>query len=318
MKNIWSAIKLCYFLILPFEIYAQDNRLEWVNNHANELTTDTGLNDLKFLSKKLAGKTIVGLGEASHGTQEFYFQKSRIVRYLVNVENFRLIAFEAPANYIEPINNYIQKGEGDLKDMLVPLGLYNSDGIYKLVEWLKAFNLSKPANEKVRIIGFDDEDYWGDPLNRDELMAQNFIGKHKVDTRKSILWSHNLHIAKDTTMAQYKAMGFHIRKAYGNDFYAVGFDTFRGSVNVLSDGQFESHDFGGIENTIAALFSKAKFSSFFIDFQDVSNPFANNTVLISNFYSNWRDPQPLPIAPGRDFDALIFIRETTASKAVQN
>lgn len=308
-----------WLLILSSVVYAQDNAVDWINENAHELNTGSTYQDLFFLSKVLKDKPIIGLGEASHGTQEFYFQKRRIASYLISQHKYRIVAFESVTTYVEPINTYIQTGEGDLKSMLKPLVLYNTEEIYKLFEWLKEFNKSKSPQDRVKLIGFDDEEFWGNPLKRDEQMAGKFISAHSKDNHKSILWSHNVHLAKDTTMAQYKAMGFHLKKKYGNQYYAIGFDTHHGSVSVLNnDREIESRNFDGTENTFTALFSKAKFEAFFVDFHKVPNPFINTVNSITNIFSEWRgEPKPLPIVPGADFDGLIFIRETTASKAVK-
>ncbi|KAA0993348.1 erythromycin esterase family protein [Dyadobacter aurulentus] len=302
-------------LLHPLSSIAQRSSVNWIDAHAKPLSSDSAATerDFLFLSEKLKGKTIVGLGEASHGTQEFFLQKRRIIQYLVTHEDFRTIAFESAANYIEPINRYIQSGEGNLKSMLAGMGLYNASEIFKLCQWLMQYNASRPASGKVTLIGFDDEAFWGDPLGRDELMAGKFIAAQKANRQKSILWSHNLHLAKDTTMAQYKGMGFHLKAHYGTLYYALGFDTFTGSVHVLNDGLFESHEFAGDENTYSALFSKSKFESFFIDFTAAPESFKSANY-ITNIYSNWQERRMLPIIPGADFDGLIFIRQTTASK----
>ena len=302
-------------LLHPPSSNAQNSLVTWVDAHAKPLSSDSTAveRDFLFLSEKLKGKTIVGLGEASHGTQEFFFQKRRIIQYLVAHADFRTIAFESAANFIEPINRYIQSGEGNLKSMLAGMGLYNASEIFKLFQWLMQYNASRPASGKVTLIGFDDEAFWADPLARDELMAGKFIAAQKADQQKSILWSHNMHLAKDTTMAQYKGMGFHLKAYYGTEYYALGFDTYSGSVHVLNDGQFESHEFAGNENTYSALFNKSRFDSFFIDFTTAPESFRSANY-ITNIYSNWQERRMLPIIPGADFDGLIFIRKTTASK----
>lgn len=296
---------------------AQEGAIDWLNANARELSTGAASTDqdLAFLSGILKGKPVVGLGEASHGTQEFYFQKRRIIQYLVSRENYRLIAFESPATFIEPIDKYIQTGEGDPKTMLAAMGLYNAQEIYDLCKWLKAFNETRKPDDRVKMIGFDDEAFWGDPLGRDELMAGKFIKANKDGRLKSILWSHNMHLAKATTMAQYEGMGFHLKKHYSDKYYAVGFDTHSGSVHVLNNGQFEKHDFTGQEGTFSALFSQAKYGAFFIDFNKTPNPLQNAVKPITNIYSNWKEPRVLPMAAGVDFDGLVFIRNTTASKA---
>ncbi|MCF0050485.1 erythromycin esterase family protein [Dyadobacter sp. LJ53] len=315
-RTILQIIVLSFFEVMSFLTFAQSTAVDWLNKNARELTTDSLSADqeLSFLSEEIKNKTIIGLGEASHGTQEFYFQKRRIIKYLVSRENFRIIAFESPVNYIEPVNRYVQTGQGNLKDILGTMALYNTSEIFKLFEWLKMYNETQSGTEKVKVVGFDHEGYWNDPFTRDEFMAGDFIKAQDSARQKSILWSHNLHLAKDTTMAQYKAMGYHLRKHYGAHYYAVGFDTYSGSVSVLNNGQFESHDFQGKENTLSATFSKVKFPAFFIDFREAPKPMINTANTITNLLSNWQEPKPLPIIPGLDFDAMIFIRNTTASR----
>ena len=317
LKILLRTTTVAYLLLLSSLVYSQEKSLDWINTSAHALQIDSAATDqdLRFLSKTLKDKTLLGLGEASHGTQEFFFQKKRIIQYLVSQDGYRLIAFELPATYIEPLNQYIQTGQGDLKGLLKSMALYNTGEVQKLCQWLKTFNESRASNDRVNIIGFDNEAYWGDPFTRDEKMAENFIKAHKMGSPKSILWSHNLHLAKDTTMAEYKAMGFHLKKYYGDQYYALGFDTYSGSVSVLNEGQFESHNFAGTENTFSGLFNKANLAAFFIDFDEVPNPLINTKNLITNIYSNWQELRPLPIVAGADFDGLIFIRNTTASKA---
>lgn len=319
LKHLFKATVISCLLTLPLIIYAQNKSLDWINKNAHELYSDTNStdHDLRFLSKIVKGKAIVGLGEASHGTQEFFFQKRRIIKYLVGQEQYRLVALEFPNTAIKSINNYIQTGEGDLMVMIRSMMLCNSDELYKLCLWLKSFNQSRPSKDKVKIIGFDDEAFWSNPLTRDENMADKFMSVYKQDKHKSILWSHNLHLAKDTNMAKYKAMGYFLKKRFGSEYYVIGFDTYAGSVNVLNNGLLESRGFVSEENTFSHLFSKAKFNAFFVDFHAPSNPLLNTKNFIANIYADWREPRQLPIVPGADFDGLIFIKTTSPSKGVQ-
>lgn len=311
---------LCLLLLsTTLSLSAQDSSIDWINNNAYQLNSDSVSDntDLQFLSKQLKNKSILGLGEASHGTQEFYIQKRRIIQYLTTKDNYKMIAFECPQAAMEPINQYLQNGSGDLAAMLRPMGLYNSEELYNLCQWLMEFNKSKTAIEKVKIIGFDSSEFWGNPLKRDQLMAESFTKTHKTENLKTILWSHNLHLAKDTTMANFKAMGWHLKQEFADQFYVIGFDTYNGNVSTVSNGELEKHDFQGIEGTFSSLFAKAKFPAFFIDFHKTPNPLTNTVNSITNLYSNWQEPKPLPILPGSDFDAIIFIRETTASNAIK-
>lgn len=318
-QNISLSVFLFFALLFFPPVHAQNSAVAWIDAHACPLFPDVvaATEDLSFLSSVLKDKTLVGLGEASHGTQEFYLQKRRIVQYLVRNENFKVLAFESTPTYIQPINDYILTGSGTIKDLLKPMGLYNCDEMLQLFEWLKSFNASKLPKDQVRLLAFDDEAYWQDPLSRDAFMAEQFMKQHQTDSVKSILWSHNLHLAKDTTMTQYKAMGYHLKKAYNDRFYVIFFDTYKGSANVLSNGVMESHSFQGQDAAFSAILKHARFDSFFIAFPKDFHPFTDTSFLITTLYSNWQGvPQPLPALPGSDFDGLIFIKETTASEPV--
>jgi erythromycin esterase-like protein len=145
-------------------------------------------------------------------------------------------------------------------------------------------------------------------------MAENLAEAHAARGGKSIDWAHNVHIAKDTTMAKFPAMGSHLKEQFGGKFYVIGFDTYRGTVNVLNGGEFEEHAFEAKKNSLSGMFAKARPEAFFLPFNAKSNPFTGMTGDITHIGSSWQELNSLPIRPGVDFDGIIFIRNTTASK----
>ncbi|WP_432710027.1 erythromycin esterase family protein [Pedobacter sp.] len=301
-----------FFVLFAFTASGQDS-LNWINKNAYEIHSNPtlGNNDLSFLLKELNGKTVVGLGEASHGTREFYVQKARIIAYLINHCNFKLLAFEVPQSLITPINIYVQSREGNLKEFMAKIGLYNTEEIYNLFQLISQYNKDKALDEKVVITGFDHKDYWPDPYSRDKYMTENLVKSYEVKKSKTIVWTHNVHIMKDTT-SNSLAMGSYLNQHFKNAFYSIGFDTFKGTVNVLNNGEFEEHHFQAKEGTLSTLFEQVKYKSFFLPFP-FESPFNGKTIHITNIYSNWQEFKPLPIKPGVDFDGIIFIRDTSAS-----
>jgi erythromycin esterase-like protein len=319
MKNAYSTpywmkfkVSFIFVFIFAFNASGQDT-LNWINQNAYELKSDSTStnNDLSFLLKELSGKTVVGLGEASHGTREFYIQKTRIIEYLINKCDFKLLSFEFQQSLMAPINRYVQTGEGNLKVLMKEMALYTTEEIYNLFQLIRQYNKDKHSDDKVVITGLDHKDYWPDPYTRDKYMTENLIKSHEIKKSKAIVWTHNVHLMKDTT-SNSMAMGSYLNQHFKNAFYAIGFDTFKGTVNVLNDGQFEEHAFQAKESTFSTLLAQAKYSSFFLPFPKES-PFTGKTSLITNIYSNWQDLKPLPIKPGIDFDGIVFIRDTSAS-----
>lgn len=307
---------LVFILLTAATAYGQEEAISWINENSYALKLDSSStdDDLSFLSRELRGKTVVGLGEASHGTREFYLQKGRIIERLITKEDFKLLSFEFASSFIAPINQYLQSGQGDLKELMRPMALYNTEEIYRLFQWISEYNKNKSTKNKVVLTGFDNEDFWGNPLTRDKFMAENIIKSHELKKRKTIIWTHNVHIAKDTTMAKFPTMGLYLKKHFGKKFYAVGFDTYQGSVNVLNQSRFfEMHTFEGKQNTLSDIFAKAKYEAFYLSFTTKPSPFTGTTSFITNIFSNWQELTPLPIRPGVDFDGMVFIRNTSAS-----
>ncbi|MEJ5962723.1 erythromycin esterase family protein [Pedobacter immunditicola] len=316
MKNVysihWIKFRISFIFLLLFAFTATGQvSLSWVNKNAYELKSDATNKDLLFLSKELKGKNIVGLGEASHGTREFYLQKARIIEYLINKCEFKLLCFESPQATMAPINIYLQTGEGNLRELMRHMYLYSTEEIFNLFERIRQYNKGKVTEDKVVLMGMDHEDYWGDPYTRDKLMTENLIRSYKVRKSKTIVWTHNVHMLKDT-ISNSLAMGSYLNQHFGNAFYAIGFDTFKGMVNVLHDGEFEMLTFQAQANSLSNMLAQARYKTFFLPFPQQS-PFIGTTSLITNIYANRQEPKPLPIKPGVDFDAIIFIRDTSAS-----
>ncbi len=70
----------------------------WIKNNiapVRSVTHDAGFPDLQFLKTLLADRTIVQLGESSHGVREFNQAKVRLIKFLHQQMGFDVIAFES-------------------------------------------------------------------------------------------------------------------------------------------------------------------------------------------------------------------------------
>src|SRR5215472_16773563 len=69
----------------------------WIMHHALPLkTTDprASLNDVEPLEQIVGNASIVGLGEATHGSHEFFIMKQRLLGFLVEKMGFTMFAME--------------------------------------------------------------------------------------------------------------------------------------------------------------------------------------------------------------------------------
>jgi erythromycin esterase-like protein len=314
LRKRWMTTCMLLFVGITTS-YSQDADTKWINENAHVLAADTAVSpaDLQFLTAELKNNIVFGLGESSHGSKEIFNQKRRIIEYLIVHLGYKQIGFEFSESYIGPINQYLANGTGDLKILMKDMVLYNTEEIYHLFQFIKQYNDKQPAAKKISVFGFDREEYAGDPFTRDKFMADNIANEQRSHKSKTIVWAHNVHIAKDTTMAQFRGMGYYLQQKFDKSFYVLGFDTFNGSVTVITKDGLTAQRFETPKGSFSEMFSKADHPTIFIPFNVKPNPFSGTKNKITNIYANWTAERTLPIIPGVDFDAILFIKTTTAS-----
>ena len=77
----------------------------------------TSANDLDALLEDIGDRSVVMLGEASHGTHEYYTWRTAISKRLIQEKNFSFIAVEGDWPDCYKINRYI-KGYPDAGDSI--------------------------------------------------------------------------------------------------------------------------------------------------------------------------------------------------------
>lgn len=156
--------QLLLLLLLHLNIsYGQSETplLTALNKHAVEITSFENDNaaDLITLASISNDKKLIGLGEATHGTREFFLYKARLIRYLIQNHNLKLVLIESAMSGLDEVNNYIQnKRAGDLNTIIKQSSLfyiYQTQEIAALMEWIKVYNQDKAQDEKVAFRGID-------------------------------------------------------------------------------------------------------------------------------------------------------------------
>ncbi|HEX8658636.1 MAG TPA: erythromycin esterase family protein, partial [Hymenobacter sp.] len=95
--------------------------------------------DLDALSPFLRDKQIIGVGEASHGSSEFYKMRHRLFRYGVAHWGLKVLAVEMPFGTGAYLDDYIRTGQGNLPQLLKDsqYWVYTTQEFAALVEWMK-------------------------------------------------------------------------------------------------------------------------------------------------------------------------------------
>ncbi|WP_369211410.1 erythromycin esterase family protein [Streptomyces flavofungini] len=117
------------------------------------------LADLRPFGRMVGDARVVGLGEATHSSHEFFTVKHRVFRYLVQEKGFRAFALEAPWSTGLRLNDYLLRGQGDLKQIMDEefQGTYrwwNNTEYRDLLQWMRAYNVKHPK-DPVRFVGDD-------------------------------------------------------------------------------------------------------------------------------------------------------------------
>ncbi|GFE25526.1 erythromycin esterase family protein [Streptomyces nigrescens] len=137
-----------------------DDIARWLTEHASplgSLTPGAPHQDLEPLGTTLRDVRIVGLGESTHGTREFFRLKHRIVEFLVREAGFTTLALEASASAARALDAYVRHGTGDPARLITRLGFWTlrTEEMLDLVEWLRAHNRGLPEGRQVRLVGID-------------------------------------------------------------------------------------------------------------------------------------------------------------------
>jgi erythromycin esterase len=120
-------------------------------------TTDptSDLRDLQPLADILTDANIVGMGEATHGTREFFHLKHRLFEFLVRERGFRVFGLEANFSEALAITDYVLHGEGDPQEALA--GIYfwtwDTEEVLALIEWIRTFN--EGSDDPIMFYGID-------------------------------------------------------------------------------------------------------------------------------------------------------------------
>ncbi len=113
--------------------------------------------DLDVIGRALGNAQVAAMGEATHGTREFFQMKHRVFRYLAERHNFKVFALEASMPDCLAMDRFVTKGEGDPKKALAQQGFWtwNTQEVLDLLLWMREFNKNKSENDQLRVFGFD-------------------------------------------------------------------------------------------------------------------------------------------------------------------
>ena len=114
---------------------------------------------LRALFGRIGDARVVLLGEATHGTSEFYRMRARITRELIERKGFTIVAAEADWPDAARIDHYIRDLEHPAPDWIAftrfPTWMWRNHEMRALIDWLREHNRDLPAERRAGFYGLD-------------------------------------------------------------------------------------------------------------------------------------------------------------------
>lgn len=108
------------------------------------------------IGSSIADKQIIALGEATHGTREFFIFKAGLCRYLIEELGFKTIVLESDFAGTQRMNEFIVNGTGSAEDSIWKMGFSgNTQEFLDFCNWVRTYNENKDVKEKVVFYGCD-------------------------------------------------------------------------------------------------------------------------------------------------------------------
>lgn len=137
----------------------------------------------EFVASARGDDRIVLLGEATHGSDEFYRARAAISLALVQDHGFAAITFEADWHAMERVDRYV-RGEGEDRAAAEALEdfqrsarwMWRNEAFAAFVEDVRRHNLARSPRERVRLFGMD---IYGSVHSADRVVA--FLARHDAE-----------------------------------------------------------------------------------------------------------------------------------------
>jgi protein-L-isoaspartate(D-aspartate) O-methyltransferase len=106
-----------------------------------------------------AGARVVLLGEASHGTSEFYRARAAITRRLIEAHGFTIVAVEADWPDASVVDRYVRHRPGEASSAPIfqrfPTWMWRNRDVARFTDWLRAYNRGRPDRARAGFHGLD-------------------------------------------------------------------------------------------------------------------------------------------------------------------
>ncbi|WP_396596249.1 erythromycin esterase family protein [Dokdonia sp. R86516] len=265
------------------------------------------------------------------GCDDSYWVFYELLKDNINPKNDKILN-----KLLQELESNIAKSSTDnlKKEYKINNSIYNN--ILEIENYLES---TKKITKSIREILFNGKNTYINYVNiknqkpfqsRDEIMADRISFLAKNSDKKIIVWAHNAHISNEIiTDNEIGIMGRDLKKGFNQEYYTIGLTTLKGNYSYM-DEKFINGDHSYKEKlktkslkAIDSLFWENRLSknnnSFIIDLTDLKNELKTDEIiaptrLIGYAKESEEDIYYLPLI--KNFDALIFIKETNSTRPI--
>src|SRR5215213_474766 len=219
--------------------------------------------DLDALIDDISERPVVMLGEASHGTHEFYTWRTALSKRLIEEKGFRFIAVEGDWPDCYKINRFVKgyKDAGDtIKEVLLnfdrwPTWMWANWEVAALAEWLRDYNAMQSVGKKVGFYGLDVYSLWDsmyammDYLEKEDPQAAKSVKKaiqcfepFQEDEQKYARFTLRDHGCRDEVLALLKEI--RLRAQFLDGDREAGFNTEQNALIAVNAEKYYSSMIG--------------------------------------------------------------------------
>jgi erythromycin esterase-like protein len=204
--------------------------------------------DYDLLIRQIGEARFVLLGEASHGTHEFYRERAEITKRLISEKGFTAIAVEADWPDAYRVNRYVRDATTDAEaiDALAgfrrfPTWMWRNADVLDFIGWLRSHNDSLPTDAKK--VGFYGLDLYS--LHSSIEAVLGYLGKVDPEAAKRARSRYSCfdHFGKDAQAYGYAA-GFGLTESCESEVVSELIELRRRAADYASrDGRVAADDF---------------------------------------------------------------------------
>jgi erythromycin esterase len=124
--------------------------------------------DLDPLLRRTSGARVVMLGEASHGTHEYYRWRATLTRRLIEEQGFSFVAVEGDWPDCERVDRSVRGRPGAPEDPRAaleaferwPTWMWANEEVMDFCRWLRSYNADRPVIDRAGFHGLDVYSLW--------------------------------------------------------------------------------------------------------------------------------------------------------------